>query len=183
MKLRRALLGLFAILFVFTSVSFAQQAAPAPAPDKVKQADILRLLELTGARNITTQFATQMMQGMEQADPELFKPDEKSGKFLARFKEEMLKEIQGDEFLNMAIPIYEKAFTREEIRGLIQFYESPLGQKVLKTLPQIVQESMAVGQVWGQNLATRVLTTLSNEFPERKEALAKLLKALAPERP
>ncbi len=183
MKSRTVLLGLFAFLFVWTSALPAQQSTPVKeqslTPDKEKEADIVRLLEVTGARNIGNQMIAQMMQSMEKAAPNLVSGDEKARKFMSRFREEFVKEVEADDISIMVIPIYGRAFTHEEIRGLIQFYESPLGQKVIKTLPQIMQESMAMGQQWGQRIALRVFTRLSDEFPELKE----VLKTMTPEKP
>jgi uncharacterized protein len=55
------------------------------------------------------------------------------------------------------VPIYQKHFSEEEIRETIRFYRSPTGRKVIQTLPMVMQESMAAGQQWGQELARRVL--------------------------
>jgi hypothetical protein len=69
------------------------------------------------------------------------------------------------------VPIYAKAFSLEDLQGLIQFYESPLGQRVVKTLPQVAQTSQRVGVQLEQKGALTVLQGMSNDFPELKQLL------------
>lgn len=59
--------------------------------------------------------------------------------------------------------IYTKYYTSEDIDGLIKFYQSPLGQKTMTTLPNIMQESMAIGQEWGLEIGKKVLSELEKE--------------------
>ena len=42
--------------------------------------------------------------------------------------------------------VYEGNFTNEEMEELLLFYKTPVGQKTLKTMPQVMQESGMVGQ-------------------------------------
>jgi uncharacterized protein len=50
-----------------------------------------------------------------------------------------------DEMLDTIIPIYQRHLTRTDIEELIRFYSSPVGQKLLREQPQILQESMQAG--------------------------------------
>ena len=50
------------------------------------------------------------------------------------------------------VPVYHNNFTHEEIKGLLQFYATPLGKKVIQTLPAVVQQSMAAGQNWSESM-------------------------------
>lgn len=47
-----------------------------------------------------------------------------------------------EEVLEELVPIYDQYFSEQDLRRLITFYESPLGQKVLKTAPLILKDSM-----------------------------------------
>ena len=44
--------------------------------------------------------------------------------------------------LEQLVPIYSQYFTEEDLKNLIQFYQSQAGQKLLKTAPLILKESM-----------------------------------------
>lgn len=54
-----------------------------------------------------------------------------------------------DDLTVMLVPVYEKYMTEADLKELITFYESPVGQKYAKSIPLITQESMQVGQQWG----------------------------------
>lgn len=47
-----------------------------------------------------------------------------------------------EDILEELVPIYSRYFTDSDLRELIQFYESSLGQKLMKTAPLILQETM-----------------------------------------
>ena len=51
-----------------------------------------------------------------------------------------------DEMVAAITPLYARHFTAEEIGQLAQFYKSPLGVKMLATMPQITSESMQISQ-------------------------------------
>ena len=58
-----------------------------------------------------------------------------------------------------------EVFTEEEMRELIKFYQSPLGQKVLEKTPELLQISME---------KTEVL--LYEELPKLQERLERVVK-------
>ncbi len=51
-----------------------------------------------------------------------------------------------DELMGEMMPLYAKHFSGDELRGMIAFYRSPLGQKMLQTMPQLMGESMQISQ-------------------------------------
>ncbi|WP_331521080.1 DUF2059 domain-containing protein [Pinirhizobacter sp.] len=54
------------------------------------------------------------------------------------------------ELLDAMIPAYQKHFTGEEIDGLLKFYRSPLGQKVISQMPEVFAENVKVTREWGE---------------------------------
>src|SRR5262249_42889308 len=60
----------------------------------------------------------------------------------------MVDDIVGaqlDDLINAIIPIYQRHLTKTDIEEMIRFYSSPVGQKLLREQPQIIQESMQAG--------------------------------------
>lgn len=51
-----------------------------------------------------------------------------------------------DSMKNEIIAIYTQTFTEEEINGLVTFYQSDLGQKMLNKLPELFQKGMEIAQ-------------------------------------
>ncbi|MBK1834734.1 DUF2059 domain-containing protein [Roseibacillus ishigakijimensis] len=47
--------------------------------------------------------------------------------------------------------LYTETFTLEELRELDAFYQTPLGQKVLHTMPELTQKGMQIGMEAAQN--------------------------------
>lgn len=61
------------------------------------------------------------------------------------------------------VPIYQRHFTADEVAGLLKFYRSPLGQKVIAEMPSTMAEGMQIGRQWGQQRAQQMLGQLQKE--------------------
>lgn len=87
--------------------------------------------------------------------------------FLAKFR----SKIEPQHMLDMAVPIYDKHLSHEEIKGLIQFYQTPLGQKTLTELPQMMSELQTEGQSWGRTMGQDSMQEVLAENPDLAAAL------------
>jgi uncharacterized protein len=56
--------------------------------------------------------------------------------------------------------VYANEFTEQELKDLVTFYKSPLGQKLLSTEPKAIQQSMGYINQWAQSFAE----TVNGEF-------------------
>src|SRR6202048_4505510 len=56
--------------------------------------------------------------------------------------------------------VYANEFTEQELKDLVTFYKSPLGQKLLSTEPKAIQMSMGYMNQWAQQFAE----TVNGEF-------------------
>ncbi|QIG90436.1 DUF2059 domain-containing protein [Chryseobacterium sp. POL2] len=125
------------------SFSFAQ----------TKEQKVERLMEVMGMQKNMALMFDQMMQHYNETYPNV------PSIFWTKFRENInYKDLQ-----SKMIPVYSKHFTGEDIDGLIKFYQSPLGQKTITTLPQIMQESMAIGQEWGINIGNKIIEDLEKD--------------------
>lgn len=61
------------------------------------------------------------------------------------------------------IPIYARHFSDSELRQLIAFYQTPIGQKFVAEQPALLKESMQAGQEWGRQLGTRVAQQMMSD--------------------
>jgi hypothetical protein len=57
---------------------------------------------------------------------------------------EMRTILNVDEVIDNIMPLYDKYFTQEDLEAYIAFYSSESGQKFLRTIPQIMKESVDV---------------------------------------
>lgn len=150
--------GAFAFLVFSAAIALAQTSGPAqPAPSSslsadqtAKRVDIRKLIELTGAANVSGDALRQIIAPLKTAYPEV--PDE--------FWDTFAKEVHSDELIDLVIPIYDKYYTRDEIRDLTSFYQSPVGQKTIKVLPKLSAEAIDAGQEWGKMVADRAMRKL-----------------------
>ena len=126
--------------------------------DPAQRAQVEELLELTNADALNVQILEQVIAQFRQMAPEI--PDEWWESFAAKALETDMN--------SLLIPIYERNYTATEIDGLIEFYQSPLGQSLLAKTPIVMQESIAVGQAWGLEIVeemTQELEADGYEFP------------------
>jgi hypothetical protein len=72
-----------------------------------------------------------------------------------------------NEIIDEVIAIYARNFTADELREVTAFYRGPTGQKFLQKQPVILQDSMAVGQKFGQSVATEMQNRIVEELRKR----------------
>jgi hypothetical protein len=121
-------------------------------------ADVRRLLEVSGAADIGNQVLTTLTASMRKAYPDV--PD--------AVWNDLVAELRSVDLVEMTIPIYRKYMTADDVRGLLAFHETPLGRKMLRVQPLIMRDSMEVGQKWGQQSTQRVLKRLQEKGYVRK---------------
>ena len=168
MKLRVSLLILLSLLAIGAARS--QEPQPPAKVDPAKEADIRHLFELTGAGKIGIQMGQQMLQAVRPMLEQTLPPgQDRSKKIVDTFMQKFQAQLTPQAFFDLTVPIYDKHFSAEEIRGLIQFYESPLGKKMIGEMPAIVEESSAVGRAWGSQVVLKVFAEMESEYPELKQ--------------
>ena len=92
-------------------------------------------------------------------------------KFMDAFSQRFAAAAPSSAVTDAEIPVYAHFFSTEDIQGLIKFYESPLGQRVVKTLPQVAQQTQQAGVQLDQKAALDVLRSMSTDYPELKQML------------
>ena len=63
--------------------------------------------------------------------------------------------------------VYSNEFTEQELKDLVAFYKTPLGQKLLATEPRAIQFSMSYMNQWAQAFGQEVNTALRAEMRKR----------------
>ncbi|GAC1665838.1 MAG: hypothetical protein NVS9B4_21500 [Candidatus Acidiferrum sp.] len=135
------------------------------AIDPAKEVDIRSLMELVGAKDAVAEATTRVA---EQYRESLFAsvPDNPSGQsFISTFSERYQAKVDPEGVTDQLVNIYDRHFTGDEVKGLLQFYGSPLGQKFAAEMPKVNAE-IQVGTRRRSLLAARdVLQDLRKEFP------------------
>jgi len=139
-----------------SALSFLVFAPISQAADAEKKAKIIEMIEVSGSANVLDE-ATQLLipnilKQVQAKDPRL---TQEHANELAKV---MVQEMQASKgsFIAQLVPLYEKAFTIEEIEHSISYYKSPLGQSIMKKMPQLLQSSIVIGQQWGKEVTNRI---------------------------
>src|SRR5215813_5527740 len=118
----------------------AAKAATTKSIDPQKEADIRSLLELVGARDMIQDAANNSTEQYRQKLISLAPNDDKAQDAINAYLAVFQKKFDTDALNNQLVAIYDKHYTEEEIKGLLQFYGSPLGQKTAAEMSKISKE-------------------------------------------
>ena len=135
-------------LLVLISFIYSATAQTSRQDQKVKE-----FLEISGAGKMGAQMAKEMIANFQKSFSTV--PSE--------FWEKVKAEINGPDLINMLVPVYSKYYTESELDELIKFYKTPIGQKVLAVTPEIMRESMQLGQSWGRKIADKIIKELTEK--------------------
>ena len=148
----------FSVCLIFCNPVVAQEI------DKAKKADIEKVLEVTGALALGQQMSDAVVAQMSQAlkasrpdlDPKLF---------------DVLRDAVGSvinenlpAFSEMIVVVYDKHFTHADIKEMLRFYSTDIGQKTIRVMPALMRESMLLGQQWGQSLEHEIRPRVIERF-------------------
>ena len=158
--MRSAASWILALAFAVPALSWGDDLTPE------KQADIRRLIGVTGGARLATQFADATARSMtatlrkSRADiPERFYAVV-NRELTALFQERM--DTPGG-LVERIVAIYHKHFTHAEVKELLAFYQTPIGRKTTEVLPAVMSESMAAGQAQNQ---------VVDELPDHRDRCA-----------
>jgi hypothetical protein len=153
------------------SLGALARATRHPRLDPVKEADIRQLLQVTNAAGIAAQSMDQMEKIIRPTVTRSLPPGEYREKLVDLFFEKFRAKRTPDQLVDLIVPIYDKYYSDDEIKGLIQLYQTPLGKKMLAVLPNVMAESQAAGAAWGRDLGRQCLLEVLAEHPELAKAL------------
>jgi uncharacterized protein len=152
----------------------AADAKPAPPAnekvDPAKEAAIRHLLDITEGASMGQGVSNGITQHVYDVMRHTISPD-RVPKFMETFTQKFNAAAPPSAITDAGIAIYAQNFSMEDIRGLIQFYESPLGKRVVKTMPEVDREWQSVGQQMDQKAALAILWGMSDEYTELKRLL------------
>jgi hypothetical protein len=91
------------------------------------------------------------------------------GKDLNEVTDNLIKQyrVRAGELMNDAARIYASHFTEPELKQLLAFYQSPLGQKVITEEPKTADESMTMAGDWADKLSEEVMIKMRAEMKKR----------------
>ncbi|MGB7281552.1 MAG: DUF2059 domain-containing protein [Candidatus Acidiferrum sp.] len=134
--------------------------------DPVKEADGRSLMELIGARD---QVQEAINNSSEQYREKLLAtvPNNDRGQaFVTSFVESYQKKFDVDQLTEQLVAIYDKHYTDDEIKSMLQFYGSPVGQRVAAEMPKIAHEIQVASRQAGAKAAKEALQEMKEQNPQ-----------------
>lgn len=140
--------------------------SPTHQAGSAKTEKIRELMDLTGAKNMGQELMKAGMDQLRANVTESQPNNPRATQFVDAFVARFPKHFKPEDLSEKVAPIYDKYLSEEDVTGLLDYYRSPLGQRMIKVLPQVAQESQALGFSLGQKAAQETLEDLRKDFPE-----------------
>jgi uncharacterized protein len=142
-----------------------QQGAPqqgAPPLKPATPAAIAAAKEILGMKNVALMYASAVPNIVQQTKDSLLQNNLNYQKDLNEVALIVAQRLAGreKEIGDGMAQIYANEFTEQELKDLVTFYKSPLGQKLLASEPRAVQFSMSYMNQWAGQFAE----TVNGEF-------------------
>lgn len=141
----------------------ADQAKPI---DPVKEADIRSLMELMGAHDQVQEAVNSSSEQYREKLVATVPDNDKGQAFVNSFIESYQKKFDVDQVTEEIVSIYDKHYTDDDIKTLLQFYGSPVGQKVAAETPKIMHEIQVASHAVGAKAAKEALQAMREENPQ-----------------
>jgi uncharacterized protein len=131
----RATTIVFAFLLTYAGAASAQQEAVATSHDRAA-AELIAVLQL---EHITAASIRTLTESMVTQNPALAQLRDVFIEFFTEF-------MRWDELRPEYVRIYREAYAEAELRELIAFYKTPIGQKTVELMPRLFQQGAEIGQ-------------------------------------
>ena len=146
-----------------------QPAAPAPALKPATPGAMAAAREILTMKNAAALYAQAVPNIVQQTKDALLASNLNYQKDLNEVAVVVAQSMAGreKEIGEGMAQVYANEFTEQELKDLVTFYKSPLGQKLLSNEPRAIQVSMSYMNAWAQNFAEQVNAAFRAEMRKR----------------
>jgi len=146
-----------------------QKNAPAAAAKAASPAALAAAREILAMKNANAMYANAVPSLVEQTKNTLMQSNLNYQKDLNEVALIVAKTLAGreKEIGEGMAQVYANEFTEQELQGLVTFYKSPLGQKLLASEPRAIQFSMSYMNQWAQAFAETINGQFRVEMKKR----------------
>ena len=165
--LSRALLA--AALSIGLALSAQAQQPAAPAVKPASPAAIAAAKEILALKNASGIYASAVPNIVQRTKDTLLQSNLNYQKDLNEVSVVVAQKLAGreKEIGEQMAKIYATDFTEQELKDLVTFYKSPLGQKLLAQEPRTIQASMGYMNQWAQTFSEEVNGAFRTEMKKR----------------
>ncbi len=140
---------LWIVMTGFFLLSLFQPLAAQPVPEQKREV-ILKLMKLTHSAKLAGEIQLRVIRALKQSFPDV----------PSNYWKTLEKRIDVRELLELFIPIYAKNLSLEDLKKIVEFYQTPAGQHYLAVRGKMVGESMKVGKKWAMGWIIQVFKEL-----------------------
>jgi hypothetical protein len=166
-----------ASLALVLALGLALGAVPATAQQQPPQAPVLKpaspgalaaAREILTMKNVRAIYASAVPTIVQRTKDTLLKSNLNYQKDLDEVAVLVAQKMAGRENeIGEGMNVYANEFTEQELKDLVAFYKSTLGQKLLSTEPKAIQMSMGYMNQWAQAFADQVSGEFRAEMRKR----------------
>ena len=162
MLVRHAAICLLTLACLAGTANAQAQQQPTPAA----LAAAKELLEIKGAQNMLGPIVPGVVESAKtslmQSNPNLIK---ELNEVAVQLRTELAP--RGSEVIQQFVVLYAQRFTEAELKQVVAFYRSPLGQKILADEPTVMDQGFKQAQTWANQLSEQVIARFREEMKKR----------------
>jgi uncharacterized protein len=160
---------LMRVLLAAVVIVLSISAPPVYADETSQRALVEDLLQTMRVDQMMKPLFGQMRSLMEQQFARMGAPEEMKpilNRYIGKLVNLMEQTMSWQTLKKDLIDIYMRVYSEDEMKGMLAFYKSPIGQSVLDKMPAVMQQSMV---------------TTQKHMPEMQEKLKKIVEELQEE--
>jgi hypothetical protein len=119
---------------------------PVMADDASQRALAGKLIDITNGKETMRSGFENVMNGVVENMRQHGMPQDGVDAIKAAVAKWYDKEINFEEIRPKMVDIYMKDFTEDDLKGILAFYQSPIGMKAIKNMPAVMREGAMVAQ-------------------------------------
>lgn len=149
------------------------QALPADAPTREDVLKLFDVMQINKTMDAVIQAAKQQSMEMAEQMANERMPDAtaEQKKQMHEMMEDVMNQAMGPaamrEMVEATVPVYQRHLSKSDLDAMVAFYSSPVGQKILREQPAMVQESMQAAS----GIQQRIARVMFQKMDERMEKI------------
>jgi hypothetical protein len=148
------------------------QNLPADAPTREEVLKLFELLQIDKTMEIAVKTARAQSHDMAEQMIQERAPEatQEQKKQLEAMINDVMEQALGPaamrQIMDATVPIYQRHLTRADLKAMIDFYTSPVGKKILREQPAMVEESMQAATGIQQRIARSMFQKIDQRMQE-----------------
>jgi uncharacterized protein len=162
---RFAMHHVVAALVALTAIGIAGPAAPqSPSPGAILIAK--QIVQLKGVDRMMDPIPRGIV---EKTKNVIMQTNFMFQKDINEITDQLHKEFdsRSAELVDLTARNYASRFSEPELKQILTFYQSPVGQKMIVQEPQVIDESLKQADGWADNLSIDIMAKMRSEMKKR----------------